>query len=423
MYKSFLITLILSMACQIGNTQLGRSLQACWVHLDKPFYVVDDVVAYQLYLPPEFIGINATVQTILFNADGQALWYSYQQNNEKSNLSGVLALSEQLSTDWYYLSFRVWDTNLSTERVLVQVPLAIYNDHEEITPTRVSQQEPARLKDPVEVENKELTITLSLRPEKPRQGEEVELILKATNRRGKPVPATFSLSINDWSQLSTSLAMGMDNLHAGDSLRVVTPSYLTNDVYWQGILLDKDQKALPSVSLLLPESKVHTDERGRFILRYPSGNQRYEVDLTFEDGAAATTQFMPQRGRLVMGELFYTPAAFRYLEANRQRREIFELLQRSLSPLTGIEQNQVNLNEEAFTLIANQRTQHNWRYSAVDQPIHPSCIWQTDIRTDATGEAKIIFVQPNEKTAFRIDVIGQSEEGQRARANLLYRLE
>lgn len=427
MYRSFLTVVLLLLACNIGNAQLGRSLQACWVHLDKPFYVVDDVVGYQLYLPAEFIGINANIQTILFDAEGQALWYNYQQNNGQSKLSGVLSLSNQLTTNWYYLSFRVWDTNRSTERVLLQVPLAVYNDLENIIPNQVSQQEPTRLKDPVDTDNKDLIISISLQPEQPRPGEKVELTIQTTNRRGKAVPANFSLSINDWSQLSTSLAMGMDNLHAGDSLRVITPAYLTNDVYWQGILLDKERKAIPNTSIIMREMEgveVTTNDNGRFLLRSPNGFRNYDIDLTFENGSPVSTQFLPQRGRLVMEELFYTPAAFRYIESNRQRRQIFENLGVALAPLTDVQQNQVILYDQPFTLVANNNTlQNNWTSTIGGYPIYPSWIWQTDLQTNEDGEAKITFTQSSEKTAFRIDVVGQSIEGQRARANLLYRTE
>jgi hypothetical protein len=292
----------------------------------------------------------------------------------------------------------------------------------------VSQQEPARLKDPVVVDNKDLRLTISISPEKPHAGEEVQLNIRATNRRGKPVQTELSLSINNWSQLSTSLAMGMDNLHAGDSLRVVTPSFLTSDFYWQGILLDEENQALPNTQILVHTADesltINSDERGRFLFQPTSQNKNYKLELVSPDGAPVKVQFMPQRGRLAMGKLFYSPAAFRYLEANRQRRAIYELLQLPIAPLSGVQQNQLSIQDGQILLQAYDEVQQNtWTSNAQTAPINPSWIWQTRLHTDTNGEVKFTYTQASEKAAYRIDVVGHSIGGQRARSSLLYRIE
>lgn len=429
MRKNLLLLLFsISILVQL-HAQLGRSLQACWVHLDKAFYVTEDVIGYQLYLSPEFKNEQTTVQIILFDADGNPRSYSYNHNQGQTNLAGNLTLDSSLSTNWYYLSFRVWDKEREREQVLLQVPIAIYNDREEIEPSEVSQQEPARWKDPVEVVNKKLQLNIRIEPENPQAGEEVRLTIQTTNRRGKPEQAALSLSINDWSQLGASLAMGMDNLHAGDSLRVITPSALTSQFYWQGLLLDQTNAPLANtefqIQVVGKTQNLSTNTAGRFVVRSKTTTTSNSFSFSPVNGQVAKVQFMPQQGRLAMGKLFYTPAAFRYLESNRQRKSIYKILGHETEEELNIRQNLVRLETSGFTVNGFDRQQDNsWTETFSKQsPIQPSWIWQSNLQTDTNGEVTITYVQSAEPSSFRVDVIGQTAEGERARTSVVYKVE
>jgi hypothetical protein len=223
--------------------------------------------------------------------------------------------------------------------------------------------------------------------------------------------------------------MGMDNLHAGDSLRVITPNFLTGDFYWQGILLDGENQTLPNTQVQIRTTDgvttIPTDERGRFLFQQKGSSKGYQLDITSLDGYSVNSQFMPQSGRLVLGKLFYTPAAFRYLEANRQRRKICALLQLPIGSLPDVQQNKVGILNGPFSLAAYQEAQQNNWTSNNNWvgPIRPGWIWQPGLKTNMQGEVRFNYTQAEGVAAFRIDVVGQRNDGQRARSSLLYKVD
>ncbi|MEM1214037.1 MAG: hypothetical protein AAGJ82_00030 [Bacteroidota bacterium] len=426
----YFVLFILLSHCGWAHTQASSSLQATWVHFDKPFYLTEDVLGFQLYLAPEFAGENITVQAILFDPNGQAVNYSYWQNNGRAVISGSTQLAAELSTDWYYLSFRAWDREKGRERVLLQAPVAIYDAQQEIVTARVSQQEPPRLKAPVETATrKALNIQLVDVQERVSAGAPVRIVLDIRDHRGRPVGADYSLSVSDWSLLSCSLALGMDNLHASDSLRVVVPRFLGNDLYWQGVLLNdaKEEVADERIQVQLGANTqtITTDERGAYLLRTPERVLHSELHVTYPNGQMATTQFRPARGRLVLGELFYTPAVFRYLELHRQRQQINQVLGNTPAPLTYRQANTVELipGKASFSGYTTDQN-HGWLPTATTKgPANPSLVWQSGIQTDREGGAVIEFTPSSERTAYRIDIVAQDAKGQRGRTSVLYRAE
>jgi hypothetical protein len=408
--------------------QASRSLQSSWLHLDKPFYVTEDALGFQLYLAPEFAQESIVIQSILFDATGEPQLYAYWANQRKNTVPGKILLPADLPTGWYYLSFVVWDRERKTERVLLQAPLAIYNDQEIIFAETVSQQEPSRQTAPVVIPEKELTITIAKLPETILPGGEINLELQVTDRRKRPVSAEISVSVTDWGLMGASMAMGMDNLQESDSLRVVTPANLIGTTFWQGIHLQEEGLPAPTQKLVAMivdrEQNIQTDARGRFVWQQPITANRSPMGFTKENDQPTVVRFQPAPGRLALGELFYTPAAFRYLEINRQRKLIENLsVERNTSSLDNY-QNDVEPFSGPYQLAGvNPMRELNWAYTptAAALPARTTIFWATSQQTNTNGVLAIKYVHPPEATTYRIDVVAQDAEGRRGRKTVYYR--
>lgn len=420
--QAYVIVLILLFAVTGLEAQLGRSLQASWVHFDKAFYVTGDQLGFQLYLAPEFAEEDILVQSILFGANGEAVLYNYWRQGDE-HVQGQFTVPEELPTGWYYLSFRAWDESRRTERVLQQAPLAIYNDQRPILPEEVSQQEPARETAQVEIPERELQIEIASLPTglNPEQG--VELDVTITDRRGRPVKAQCSVSINDWGLLSTSLAMGMDNLQASDSLRVVTPDRLSSRFYWPGKMLNAEGGLLSnqmfSMQAQQERQQLSSDERGRFVFQ---SNQRMVQQLGLDPADDAQIQFQPAAGRLALGRLFYSPAAFRYLETNRQRKAVHLMM--SGDEESAATTNMAGLSGTDLSLVAGTGPQNQgWHIvEGANEALGEVSGWYPGLETDADGRLQLSYTHTWEKTAYRIDIVAQDEQGRRGRSTLVYRV-
>ncbi|MEL6654904.1 MAG: hypothetical protein AAFP77_28025 [Bacteroidota bacterium] len=422
--RLFLGLLLLVLVSQTSMAQLGRGLQPSWTHLDKAFYLAGEPLGFQLYLAPEFAEEDILVQSILFTANGEAVLYNYWSQAEV-HVHGQFQLPQSLSTAWYYLSFRTWDVERKTERVLHQVPLAIYNDEAEIAPEEVSQREPTRETAEVQIPVKELQIQIGTLPENLSPGEATNLQIQVTDRRGRPVEATCSVSITDWELLSTSLAMGMDNLQASDSLLVVTPDRLSSRFFWQGGLVGSDGQLLAETPFRIANAadrqELSTDVRGRFVFQSRQQSAR-ELIVTLPDAQEAKVRFQPAPGRLALGRLFYSPAAFRYLEINRQRKAIWESLSQ-YSPASIGPTNLVESFESQIPLTMTlEEGQHGWRDDDGSSFGARPSQWYPALTTGTDGGLTIDFKPNWEVRAYRIDVVAQDENGQRGRTTVVYRM-
>lgn len=423
LYRPYLLLCVFLCTLIGANAQLGRSLQPSWIHLDKAFYVAGDQLGFQLYLAPEFAGEDILVQSILFGANGEPVLYNYWRQGQ-DHVQGQFVLPESLPTGWYYLSLRAWDESRKTERVLQQAPLAIYNDQNSIGPEEVSQREPARETAQVQIPEKELQIEIAPLPAGLAPDQAVQLDITITDRRGRPVKAKCSVSINDWGLLSTSLAMGMDNLQTSDSLRVVTPDRLSSRFYWQGEIVGNDGQPGKNQTFMLQagqeQQQMGTDERGRFVFR---SNQRMVNKLQFEGEGQQQFQFQPANGRLAFGRLFYSPAAFRYLELNRQRKTIREAMGKRTSLSTDV--NFVQPFDTELSLANNRSTQdEGWRLEEnVDLPAANVSGWYPALETTEEGRLRLNYGHGWERTAYRVDIVAQDEQGRRGRQTLVYRVQ
>jgi hypothetical protein len=428
MKKILLVYLICSLLGGVVFAQASRSLQSSWLHLDKPFYVTEDALGFQLYLAPEFTQESIVIQSILFDATGEPQLYAYWANQRKSTVPGKIFLPADLSTGWYYLSFIVWDRERKTERVLLQAPLAIYNDQETILAETVSQQEPTRQTAPVVIPEKELTITIANLPETILPGGEINFELQVTDRRNRPVSTEVSISVTDWGLMGASMAMGMDNLQGSDSLRVVTPVNLIGTTFWQGIHLQEDGSPAPAQKLVAMiadrEQNLQTDARGRFVWQQPITANRTPIGFTKENDEPTVVRFQPAPGRLALGELFYTPAAFRYLEINRQRKLIENLSEKKTTIILDHYQNDVKPFSGPYQLAGvNPARELNWAYTptAAAFPARTTIFWAASLQTSTNGVLDIKYAHPPEATTYRIDVVAQDAEGRRGRMTVYYR--
>ena len=420
-----LVVLLLLVDTLPLGAQLGRSLQPSWIHLDKPFYVVGDRVGFQLYLAPEFADENILVQSILFGANGEAVLYNYWRQGEQ-HVNGEFQLPSNLPTGWYYLSLRAWDENRQTERVLQQAPLAVYNDRKAIEPALVSQQEPARETAAVVLPEKELQLEIVPLRQNQGPGEAAAFEIKVTDRRGRPVEAHCSVSVADWGLLSTAMAMGMDNLQASDSLRVVTPDRLSSRFFWQGELQGAEQAPLADTYFSLQAGAemqtLSSDERGRFVF-LSQAMSADQLSLRLKDGQYFRVRFQPAPGRLALGRLFYSPAAFRYLEVSRQRRAMQETL--GMPEVLGLRPNHVTNLQGTFELVnagASTAGSWYWEQTAQDLPMTSASSWFPKLQSGQDGRLVIRYHHSSEKTAYRVDVVAQDAAGKRGRTSLVYRV-
>ena len=429
MKKILLVYLVCSLLGGVVFAQASRSLQGSWLHLDKPFYVTEDALGFQLYLAPEFARESIVVQSILFDATGEPQLYAYWANQRKSTVPGKIFLPADLATGWYYLSFVVWDRERKTERVLLQAPLAIYNDQEPIIAASVSQQEPSRQSAAVVIPEKELTLTIDKLPETVLPGSEINFEVQVTDRRNRPVSAEISVSVTDWGLMGASAAMGMDNLQESDSLRVVTPANLIGTTFWQGIHLQEDGQPAAAQKIVAMiadrEQKIITDVRGRFVWQQPITANRSPMGFLSENTQPAKVRFQPAPGRLALGELFYTPAAFRYLEINRQRKLIETLGGEKKAFALDNYQNDVAPFSGPYQLVGvNTARELNWTYAPTTAtlPARTTVFWAASLKTTTNGVLDIKYVHPPEATTYRIDVVAQDAEGRRGRTTLYYRV-
>ncbi len=428
MKKILLVYLACSLLGGVAFGQASRSLQSSWLHLDKPFYVTEDALGFQLYLAPEFVKESIVIQSILFDATGEPQLYAYWVNQRKSTVPGKIVLPADLPTGWYYLSFVVWDRERQTERILLQAPLAIYNDQENIIAETVSQQEPSRQTAPVVLPEKELTITIANLPETMLPGSTADFEVQVTDRRNRPVSAEISVSVTDWGLMGASMAMGMDNLQESDSLRVVTPANLIGTTFWQGIHLQEDGRPAPAQKLVAMiadrEQNIQTDTRGRFVWQQPITANHSPMGFLSENTQPARVRFQPAPGRLALGELFYTPAAFRYLEINRQRKLIGGLrVEKNAIPLENY-QNDVKPFRGPYQLAGvSPARELNWTYTptAAALPASTTIFWAASQQTNTNGVLAIKYAHPPEATTYRIDVVAQDAEGRRGRVTVYYR--
>lgn len=428
MKKTLLAYLVCWLLGGVAFAQASRSLQSSWLHLDKPFYVTEDALGFQLYLAPEFAQEGIVVQSILFDATGEPQLYAYWANQRKSTVPGKIFLPADLSTGWYYLSFVVWDRERKTERVLLQAPLAIYNDQEIIVAEMVSQQEPTRQTAPVVIPEKELTITIANLPETILPGGEINFELQVTDRRNRPVSAEISVSVTDWGLMGASMAMGMDNLQGSDSLRVVTPANLIGTTFWQGIHLEEEGSPAAPQKLFAMiadrEQTLQTDARGRFVWQQPITANLSPIGFAKKSDEPTVVRFQPAPGRLALGELFYTPAAFRYLEINRQRKLIENLSGKNSAPVLDHYQNAVEPFSGPYQLAGvNPARELNWAYvpTATALPARTTLFWATSLQASTNGVVAIKYAHPPEATTYRIDVVAQDAEGRRGRKIVYYR--
>lgn len=429
MKKIFLLFSACSLLGGIVFAQASRSLQSSWLHLDKPFYVTEDAVGFQLYVAPEFTQESIVIQSILFDATGEPQLYAYWSNQRKSTVPGKIFLPADLPTGWYYLSFIVWDRERLTERVLLQAPLAIYNDQETIVPEMVSQQEPSRQAAPVVIPEKELAISLAKLPETIPPGEEINFEVQVTDRRNRPVSAEVSISVTDWGLMGASMAMGMDNLQEGDSLRVITPANLIGTTFWQGIHLEENGSPAPSQKLFAMiadrEQILQTDARGRFVWQQPITANLSALGFAKQNDEPTLVRFQPAPGRLALGELFYTPASFRYLEINRQRKLVENLRGENIAFVPDPYQNDVKPISGPYQLAGvNPARELNWAYAATKTtlPARTTLFWATGLETSSAGGLAIKYAHPPEATTYRIDVVAQDAEGRRGRTTVYYRV-
>ncbi|MCB0636750.1 MAG: hypothetical protein KDC54_09050 [Lewinella sp.] len=398
-------------------------LAPCWVHFDRPFYVTAEEIGYQLYLPTEFRDHPVVINAILMDALGQEVAHRFLTTEGQATVAGAYLIPADLPTGWYYFSYRVWDRSRATERVLLQAPLAIYNDQEVIAPERVSQREPASQSGPVAPSERPLQIEISLRPMPDGADQQARLSIQVTNHRGRPVAASLSVSIIDWQLLSPSLAMGMDNLQGGDSLKVVVVDRLSQELFWQGVLLDGNQQPLPRTALELrsPHSgatTLYTDERGLFPILQPV----FEGDRRFfwrdEQGAPAQAVVLPATGRLEFGELYYSPGVIRYLQLSRQRKQMARLTGWTDGPIWSSPD--LTPAREAVLTGLNPADEVP---AGLPGAFRTRLYWQAGLQTNSDGRLFLPFRQSDEQSTFRVEVVAQDADGHRGRASITYRVE
>ena len=430
MIRSLLTLLLLVVGLQ------SVSAQAAWVHYDKPFYVTEDMVGYQLYLSQRFNNQSIVVKTTLFDSRGDEISSQFNATEGRRVVAGSHYLPAELTTGWYYCSFRIFDLERNAERIIIDAPFAVYNDQIAAVPTSVTQREPERFLPVTEAGDEALMMEIFTFPENPVAGEETEVLIRVRNRRGRPIQADLSVAINDWSLLSPSLAMGMDNLlSADDSLRLPDMSQLANSIYWQGSAYDSGGRPVGDgmIRATATENGDATYEaavsrRGYFTLLAPY----YEGDMTFSwqdgNGNAAMASQRKTNGDLAdLPPLYLSPAVFRYLQLNRQRKQLNAFRQTHPYP-GGTRLAALGAREARPTSIVRGGTPGDaaeWNGHAADTgvPSRPSLVWNTNLQTNEYGEVRFSYQHGDDVSAYRIDVVAQEiRNGGRGRHSVVYRM-
>ncbi len=410
--------------------------QVAWVHYDKPFYVTEDMVGYQLYLSQQFNHHNIVVKTTLFDNRGEEISSQFNATEGQRVVAGSHYLPAELATGWYYCSFRIFDLERNAERIITDAPFAVYNDQIAAVPTSVTQSEPERFIPVTEVGETGLMMEIFTFPENPAAGEETEVLIRVRNRRGRPVQADLSVAINDWSLLSPSLAMGMDNLFSSDdSLRISDMNQLANSIFWQGSAYDSGGRPVGD-GMIRATANEQTDatyeaavsRRGYFTLLSPF----FEGDMAFSwqdgNGNSAMASQRKTNGDLSdLPPLYLSPAVFRYLQLNRQRKQLNAY--RQAHPYPGETRlAALGAREGRATTIIRGGTpaaSAEWNGHPVDDqtPARPSLVWNTGLQTNEYGEVRFSYQHGHDITAYRIDVVAQeTSNGARGRQSVVYRM-
>ncbi|MEZ4985201.1 MAG: hypothetical protein R2795_09230 [Saprospiraceae bacterium] len=212
----------------------------------------------------------------------------------------------------------------------------------------------------------------------------------------------------------------MDNLHAGDSLRIIIPERLHSGLFWQGMMTDARLTPLPltACSFLIGNDKTTatSDERGRFTLLSDNLPHHFDIQQSSDQQAV----FFPGKGRMVLGELKYSPAAIRYIDVHQQRRQITALAGQEEGvqmPLTN--QQEVGQKATILTSPAADSTLY-WSNTLASLPAYPVLSWQP-LHTGKDGQATLSWVQGADAGTYRIDIVAQDTKGRRVRAIRYYK--
>ena len=324
MNKRYLLTVLLvSLVIRMLVAQVLTANNGLALHLDKPFYVVGDVLRYQLYLPPGFAGREIALKMALKDAQGESLGAFYQQTGGATTLDGYLKIPYDLASANYHFLILGTDRTSLQKVKLAEIIVPIYNDLvEELPATKQGVASNA-----ITAGANELQLSIELAAGPFHKREDILAMIKVADNEGNPVAADLSVSVIDAGLFGTA----PNGWHQSPKAGAYIAADLSEHLYLNGQITGNNGAPRAAINFgayihELRESLLGlTDEAGNFALQLPT--------LT----GPANIQFIDLRSdslRVVLDdriELGPTPALpfneeiENYLKWSRSRKVIYQL--------------------------------------------------------------------------------------------------
>lgn len=318
-YRLTILSFLLAIALQAQSPAL--------VHLNQSFYVSGETVWYRLYLPAYFPEGDPVFTVALYGSGGKLVDRSYLRRKENGAVYGFYKIPYDWRSGLYQLVFSTAEEESNAPIVLADALVPIYDDlgGQNNAPAMATSSAPA----PAVDLPKDLTVTITLdRQHYPPRGT-ARAAIRVTDREGRPVAASFSVSVRD--ELSRIDHPLFSTLHAGNGSGPWPE--LEDEVSLRGTLWTPDGATLlPSGNIGAYVPRLQTffydkgDARGNFVLDLPDvyGDTRLHVGgLLPEDLLVKLDREAPHTA--ADQPLPYPPEVIQYLELSRKRKTIYQL--------------------------------------------------------------------------------------------------
>lgn len=331
MYRNIIRLVLLLAFFTIGTA--GASGPAvdnkCIIHLDKSFYINGEVIWYKIYLPNIVQDRSVALKVVLVNEAGRVYDYSFIKTEGNTFAHGYYKIPFDIAPGVYHLLFQGMDDVNRISVTLAEAPIPIYSD-EQIPASATEGGDEAAGVD-AGVAN-ELKVDVSFENAPARNREEVRVRVKVTDGSGRPVRASLSVAVTDWT-LAGSEILNRPNLQAGATVFPSTLYNLNGSIHTRSRLVSETGEPLQAnvLGVYSPkENKMYytkTNAQGDIFLEFPDFYGRRPIQFIGYDNEYEHISLAPVSEPSVekTGSLVYTPGIIEYLNHSRQRKKIFQM--------------------------------------------------------------------------------------------------
>ena len=310
----------------------------CYLHLNKTFYVSGETIYYKLYFPKRFVGKRTVVAATLYNSNHQMIDRSYIRLEDDRTANGFYKIPFEWTSAMCRLVFTTTEQLETKTIILAEATIPIYNDFNNESMGLANQKEqlatssikPSDQPDASLQFDDQLSINLSTNQSNYSYKEKARLKIKITDRAGKPVKATLSLSVTD-AILNSTNGIGLENIFTGAPWN---PHWVPDSVVvYKGRTLKEKRRKTAFDNILMAylpgvQQPVYTqiESDGTFLLLVPEFYEDKDIQFLNYDAKRVGVEL---EGIMVdskkLPPLQYTPEIHRYLDLSARRKKIYQL--------------------------------------------------------------------------------------------------